>query len=124
MKKILLFVLFVPAFALLAGTVYGRESESTDGSIPDDGSVPSFEGTVPFDPGVLPSEMQALQSAGMDNPEVMKTAAGLAADPDFRALAKDPEVVNIVKALDRKTLMANQKLADAIDHPKSDDQEQ
>jgi hypothetical protein len=124
MKKILWLALFVPAFALLAGTVYGKGTGSTDGSTADDGSVASSDGTVPFDPGVLPSEMQELQSAGIDDPEVMKTAAGLASDPELQALAHDPEVVNAIKTLDRKTLMADQKSADAVDHPRSGDQEE
>jgi hypothetical protein len=130
MKKILFLVFFASAFALLAGTVSGRGSESTDGSTPDEGSVPSSEEAIPFDPGVLPSEMQALRSAGMDDAEIMKTAAGLAADPDFHALAKDPEVVNAVKTLDRKTLAANPEFVNAVNDsavkdidPKVNDQE-
>ncbi|MFH1207981.1 MAG: hypothetical protein V1673_00290 [Candidatus Omnitrophota bacterium] len=124
MKKILLLVFFVSAFALLAGTVYGEETGSTDGSTPDDGSVPSSEGTVSSDPENLPSELQELQPAVMDDPEVMKTVAGLASDPNVQALAYDPEVVKAVKSLDFKTLMAKQKIADAVDHPKSESDDQ
>ena len=124
MKKILFLVFFVSTFALLAGTVYGRERESTDGSTPDDGSVPPSEEAVSSDPENLPSELQEPQPEVTGDPEVVKTAAVPASDPDLQARAYDPEVVNAVKSLDFKTLRAKQEFANAVDHPKPDDQEE
>jgi hypothetical protein len=80
-------------------------------------AVASSEETVPFDPAAIQIEMQKLQPAILGNPNVMKIVVGLISNPDFQALANDPEVVNAAKSLDLKTLMANQKFVKAINDP-------
>jgi hypothetical protein len=77
----------------------------------------SSQGAVPFDPAVVRSEMQKLQSAILRDPDTMKTVAGLISNPDFRALVNDPEVMSAAKSLDLKTLMANPKFVSAINDP-------
>lgn len=62
-------------------------------------------------------EMQKVQSSMMRDPNTLKTVAGLIADPDFVALAKDPEIMSAAKSLDLKTLLANPKFVDVLNKP-------
>ncbi|MFA5005462.1 MAG: hypothetical protein WC561_05020 [Candidatus Omnitrophota bacterium] len=62
------------------------------------------------------SEMQRMQSKIAQDPESMKTVAGMLSDPQFNELLKDPAIVEAVKAQDIKTLMQNEKFMGLTDN--------
>ena len=53
----------------------------------------------------------------MGNPDILKITAGLANDPQFQALMKDPQIMRAIYAGDMQTLMANPKFMNAINNP-------
>ena len=86
-----------------------RSVDQAAGSSPAEAS-PS--GTVPGQ-----SDVQKLQSAITGNPDIMAAIPGLVSNPNFRTLLDDPEIVSAAKAMDIKTLLANQKVMKAINDP-------
>ncbi len=64
----------------------------------------------------LGAEMQRMQSKLAQDPEAMKTVAGMLFDPQFQEILKDPAIVSAVKAQDIKTLMQNEKFMSLMDN--------
>lgn len=64
------------------------------------------------------AKMDSLSATMSSDPDIMRSVADLATDPQFQELLKDPEVVNAVKAGDMQALMSNQKFMSAVHHPK------
>ena len=109
MKKIFFLVLLVLMSVTLAHTAYGKT--------PKGKSVSSSEGTLPSDHAAVQSEMQKLRPAIMNDPDILKKVFALLFNPDFQALAHDPEVMKAVRSFDIKALMANPKFMNAVNHP-------
>ena len=86
-----------------------RSTDQTAGS--------SQKDVASLDAATIQDEVQKLRPAITSNPDIMRIISGLISNPDFRALFKDPEIMNAAKSLDIKTLMANEKFIKAINNP-------
>ncbi len=64
------------------------------------------------------SQVNRIQNTMAGDPAIMQKVSGLAADPQFQELLKDPGIVNAAKSGDIKSLMGNQKLLGVINNPK------
>lgn len=67
---------------------------------------------------IIKSKMGTMEEAITNNPEAMKSVAGLLADPQFQEVMQDPEIVKAAKEKDIKTLVNNPKFLDLVDNPK------
>lgn len=74
------------------------------------------QGAAPDD--AFKSQVSRIQNTMTADPAIMKKVAGLAADPQFHELLKDPEIINAAKSGDVKSLMNNQKLLGVVNNPK------
>jgi len=70
-----------------------------------------------LDAATFQGEVQKLQPAMISDPDIMKTISGLISNPDFRALLKDPEIMNAAKSSNVKALMANEKFIKVLNDP-------
>ena len=61
-------------------------------------------------------KMQRMQAKIAQDPEAMKTMAGMLSDPQFQEILNDPDIVNAVKTQDVNTLMQNDKFMGLIDN--------
>jgi hypothetical protein len=64
------------------------------------------------------SQVSRIQNTMASDPAIMQKVSGLAADPQFQELLKDPAIVNAARSGDVKSLMNNQKLLDIANSPK------
>ena len=86
------------------------ESSNVNAALAGSAAIPSND--------ALKAKMDSLSATMSSDPDIMKTIADLAMDPQFQELLKNPEVVNAVKAGDMQALMSNQKFMSAIHNPK------
>ncbi len=66
----------------------------------------------------IKSKTEQLKQQITNNPGTAKIIAGLATDPQFQEIVKDPEIVNAAKSEDIKALMSNKKFMNLLNHPK------
>ncbi len=64
------------------------------------------------------SQVSRIQNTMASDPAIMQKVSGLAADPQFQELLKDPDILNAAKSGDIKSLMNNQKLLGIANNPK------
>lgn len=70
------------------------------------------------DDNLIKAKTEQLKQQVANNPETAKIIAGLATDPQFQEIVKDPEIVNAAKSEDIKALMSNKKFMNLLNHPK------
>jgi hypothetical protein len=80
----------------------------------DDATGSSQKDIAPLLAAAMQGGGQKLPSMGAGNADIAKEIPALISNPDFLALAKDPEALNAAKSMDLKTLMANEKFAKLI----------
>lgn len=76
------------------------------------------QGVASADAVAIQDGAQKVQAAITGDPDIMKSLPDLITNPDFQDILKDPEVLNAVKSMDVKTLMANEKFIKAVNDPK------
>ncbi len=63
------------------------------------------------------SRMEDVRTEMVNNPGIMQIIRGLAADPQFQEVLKDPDVVAAIKSQDIKALTSNEKFMKLLGHP-------
>jgi len=66
----------------------------------------------------MKSELDSVREKMAGNADVQKIVGGLASDPQFQEITKDPDIINAAKSGDVQALMSNKKFMDLVNHPK------
>jgi len=116
LKKIIIFCAFFLALTAAAYCGQPNKIELIDGSVSNGEIKVEAKNVAKIEPT---NEVTTSAQALMKNPENMAIIAGLASNPQFQEMVRDPQIQAAAKRGDIQTLMQNAKFMNIVNSPET-----